>query len=168
MTAFDRLKRWNFWRKALGRHGVHSPFIYGFLDKGLYRRDLKKYPPQKRLLLAAADHFGARSAMACPAHGPMAEWLGSERPALSWSSVPADLIICDTPGDKLLAFLGRPELWQNDTVVFTGNLRRDDGTYAHWVQAAAHPAVRVVLETYPAGLLFFRTQQARQHFRIRI
>ncbi len=167
MTAIDRFKRWNFWRKALGRHGVHSPFIYGFLDKGLYRRDLKKYGPQKRLLLAAADHFGARSAMACQTPA-LAEWLRSERPGLSWDSAPADLVICDAPGEALLTFLGQPQLWQNDTVVFTGNLRRDEHTYAAWVRAAGHPAVRVVLETYPAGLLFFRTQQARQHFRIRI
>jgi hypothetical protein len=162
------LKKWNFWRKARNRHGIHSPFVYSFLDEGLYRRDLKNLPPQKRLLLAAADHFNPMKAMACDSQNQMAEWLRAERPGIRWEGTPTDLYICDAPGEALFAFLDREALWANDTVVFVGNLRENQESYANWGRAAGHPAVRVILETYPAGLLLFRTQQARQHFRIRI
>lgn len=168
MTVLQTLGKWNFWWKARNRHGVHSPFIYSFLDKGLYRRDLKKLPPQERLLMAAADHFGSRKAMACDPRSGMAEWLKSKRHGIRWEGPPTDLFICDSPGEGLLSFLDRAELWGNDTVVFVGNLRSNSQNYGYWVRATRHPAVRVILETYPAGLLFFRAQQARQHFRIRI
>ena len=106
--------------------------------------------------------------MASKPQSPLAEWLQSERTGISREAPPTDLFICDSPGEELHAFLNKPELWKNDTVVFVGNLRKDHRSYAHWDRATRHPAVRVILETYPAGLLLFRTQQARQHFRIRI
>lgn len=168
MAAFQILKRFNFWRKAHNRHGVHSPFIYSFLDEGLYRRDLKGLPPQKRLLLAAADHFNPAAAGTCDMPSPMAAWLQTQRPDLPWESTPTELLICDSPGKNLIDFIESRDSWGNDTVVFVGNLRKNQGTYVRWNQAARHPAVRVILETFPAGLLFFRTGQARQHFRIRI
>ena len=87
---------------------------------------------------------------------------------MHWEDPPTDLFICDIPGEELLSFLSMPEHWGNDTVVFVGNLRKNRETYEYWGRATAHPAVRIILETYPAGLLFFRAQQARQHFRIRI
>ena len=168
MAGVRILKKLNFWRKARNRHGVHSPFIYDFLDKGLYRKDLKSLPPQQRLLIAAADHFNPVTAGTCDLQSPMAAWLGSQRPHLLWGSPPTDLFICDSPGKNLIAFIEGRDTWGNDTVVFVGNVRKNQETYACWSRAISHPAVRVILETYPAGLLFFRTQQARQHFRIRI
>ncbi|MEJ2584515.1 MAG: hypothetical protein P8Z38_05555 [Robiginitalea sp.] len=168
MKACQLLDKWNFWRKARNRHGVHSPFIYGFLEKSLYRKDLKALPPQRRLLMAAVDHFRCERAMASDPQSGMAEWLRSARTGLQWEHPPVDLFICDTPGKELYSFLNQPDQWKNDTVVFVGNLRKTKENYRHWRVAADHPAVRVVLETYPAGLLFFRVQQARQHFRIRI
>ncbi|MDX1332557.1 MAG: hypothetical protein R3252_05970 [Robiginitalea sp.] len=168
MTLSRTLEKWRFWIRAHNRHGVHSPFVYRFLDEGLYRREYKKFPPQKRLLIALVDYMAPGKAMACDPQSRMAPWLRAERPDIRWEGLPTDLCICDTPGEELLAFLDRPELWDKDTSVFVGNLRKNHKHMAYWDRATRHPAVRVVLETYPAGLLLFRTQQAPQHFRIRI
>ena len=118
--------------------------------------------------MAAADHFGLQEAMACDPRSSLAEWLKSKRHGMLWEGSPTELFICDAPGEGLLAFLDTPELWKKDTVVFVGNLRADPQNHGYWDRATKHPAVRVILETYPAGLLFFRVQQAPQHFRIRI
>jgi hypothetical protein len=106
--------------------------------------------------------------MACEAQSALAEWLKSKWHEMRWEEPPTDLFICDTPGEGLLAFLDKAELRGNDTVVFVGNLHTNSESYGYWDRATRHPEVRVILETYPAGLLFFRAQQARQHFRIRI
>jgi hypothetical protein len=52
-------------------------------------------------------------------------------------------------------------------MVYVGNLRSTPRGYALWEEITRHPSVRVVVETYRAGLLFFRSEQARQHFKIR-
>ncbi len=168
MSVIRALNKWSFWWKARNRHGIHSPFVYRFLDEGLYRKELKALPPQKRLLMAAADHFHPGRVGACHEEGFLAAWLRKERNGLEWNNPPFDLYLCEAPERQLLSFLNTPKLWNNDTIVFVGNLRESPEVHEIWREATRHPAVRVVLETYDAGLLFFRTQQARQHFRIRI
>ena len=159
--------RWLFWLRAKSRHGIHSPFIYRFLDEGLYRRDLRHLHPDQRLLLAALDHFGPVRLGAAPPEGRLATWLATQRPDRPGGQPPFDLFIFESPTHGLVGALDRPGWWHNDTVVFVGNLRSHKGSRQKWLEAARKAPVTVVLETCTSGLLFFRRQQARQHFRIR-
>lgn len=157
-----------FWWKSSSRHGIHSPFIYQFLDQGLYRKDLGRLPSQKRLLLAAADYFKPGRVCTSNPESGLAGWLGKTRPSLFCDETPYDFYLFDTPEKNLSVVLGQPELWHNNSVVFVGNIRSNRAAYLRWQDATRILPVRVILETYPAGLLFFRRQQARQHFKIRI
>ena len=168
MSLRSLADRWKFWWKAQNRHGVHSPFIYRFLDEGLYRKDLKHLPDQRRLLQAATDYLEVERAGAAEPLAGLALWLRERYPQISWHQPPVDLYIYEAPEQGLLALLEDPGQWDPQMTVFVGNLRRDPRGYTLWQEATRHPSVRVVLETYPAGLLFFRTGQVRQHFRIRI
>lgn len=161
------LSRLKFWWTARNRHGVHSPFIYRFLDAGLYRKDLRKLPPEQRLLIAVADHFQPDSAWAAEPGSRLAAWLRKQRTGIRWDPPPADLILCDSPEEALTRVLDQPGLWHNDSILFVGGLRRDSGSRALWKQCCRLPRCRVILETYDAGLIFFRRQQVPQHFRIR-
>lgn len=165
MRIFDRLR---FWLKARNRHGIHSPFVYRFLDTSLYRKDLRSLPPQKRLLIAAVDHFGIRSAHSEEPQGGLTTWLKNERPGILWGAPPYDLLLCESPCQALAFTPGDTDLLHNDSVVFLGNLRKDAGTQDNWKEMTRKPQFPVILETYGAGLLFARKQQAPQHFRIRI
>ena len=162
-----RMRRFRFWWQARNRHGIHSPFIYKFLDAGLYRRDLRKLSPERRLLLAAAEHFQPGSAQALKPDSPITDWLWEQCPEIQRDSPHIDLLICDSPNEKLLQLLEASHLWHNDSIIFVGDLRKNRHNLSIWKQFCRLPEFRVVLETYNAGLLFFRRQQARQHFRIR-
>lgn len=168
MSLRSLADRWKFWWKAQNRHGVHSPFIYRFLDEALYRKDLKHLPAQRRLLQAATGYLKVEKAGAAVPEAGLALWLREQCPQISWQEPPVDLYIFEAPEPGLPAMLEDAGQWDPHMAIFVGNLRRDPRGYAIWETATRHPAVRVILETYPAGLLFFRTGQARQHFRIRI
>ena len=127
----------------------------------------KQGAPRQRLLRAARVHFN-----------PKRIWLVSNLPANSGirgnlevdstlQGPPFDLLVFDKPSHEVGEILSDPGQWHNDSIVYLGNLRGSASTYALWEQISLHPSVRVVVESYREGLLFFRKEQAKQHFKIR-
>ena len=55
----------------------------------------------------------------------------------------------------------------NDTVVILDDIHWSAGMEAAWESVQAHPRVTVTIDLYDLGLVFFRQEQARQHFRLR-
>lgn len=157
-----------FWFSARNRHGVHSPFIYDFLERTLYARGRPGNNPEQQLLLAACEHFGPKRVGYAPSAYAWAARLKPALPEARWGTPPFDLFIADCPGPELEASLADPALWHNDSVVFVGGLRGGPESRNAWKRLCARPELRVSLETYRAGLLFFRSQQAPQHFKIRL
>lgn len=156
-----------FWFQAQNRHGVHSPFIYEFLDRAVYAPGVKQGGAGQRLLRAARVHFN-----------PKCIWMASNLPVNSGirgnlevdstqSGPPFDLLVFDKPSPEVGEILSDPGQWHNDSIVYLGNLRGSASAYAMWEQISLHPSIRVVVESYREGLLFFRKEQARQHFKIR-
>lgn len=157
----------HFWFQAKNRHGVHSPFIYEFLDRAVYTPGVKQGVSRERLLRAVRVHFN-----------PKCIWMASNLPANSevredpeadstLTGPPFDLLVFDKPSHEVGEILNDPGQWHNDSIVYLGNLRGSASAYAMWEQISLHPSIRVVVESYREGLLFFRKEQAKQHFKIR-
>ena len=56
----------------------------------------------------------------------------------------------------------------NDTVFIFDDIHWSPGMEAAWEEIKAHPEVRVTIDTFFLGLVFFRQEQAKQHFTIRL
>lgn len=56
----------------------------------------------------------------------------------------------------------------NDSVVVVDDLYWSADMQAGWKQLQQHPAVRQSIDAYSFGLLFFRAQQEKEHFRLRL
>lgn len=156
-----------FWFQAKSRHGIHSPFIYEFLDRAVYTRDVKKGSPRQRLLRATRVHFGPERiwvSTGLPANSGILKELNPD-PALQ--RPPFDLFVFDIPSQEVTEVLSDAGLWRNDSIVYLGNIRSSASAYALWEQIRVHPSVRVAVEAYWEGLLFFRKEQAKEHFKIR-
>jgi predicted Abi (CAAX) family protease len=53
-------------------------------------------------------------------------------------------------------------------IVYWKGIRSSPGNYRDWKEIQAHANIGQVLEIYGAALLFFRTNQVREHFKIRL
>jgi hypothetical protein len=156
-----------FWIQAKNRHGIHSPFVYEFLDSGLYAPNLKKGNPNQHLVRAALAYFGPERIWRSDKHSSHTGKGQFLNPDPDLGETPFDFFVFKEPSAAITELCSKPHLWHNDSMVYVGNLRASPKAHALWSEIAAHSSVRVVVETYREGLLFFRKQQARQHFKIR-
>ncbi|MUP44189.1 class I SAM-dependent methyltransferase [Gramella sp. BOM4] len=56
----------------------------------------------------------------------------------------------------------------NDSVFIFDDIHWSEGMQEAWEEIKNHPKVRVSIDTFQWGLIFFRKEQAKQHFKIRV
>ena len=56
----------------------------------------------------------------------------------------------------------------NDTVFVFDDIHWSAGMEAAWEEIKAHPKVQISIDTFYLGLIFFRKEQSKQHFKIRM
>lgn len=123
------LRALRFWAASVNRHGVHSPFVFDLLEKGLRTR--RGWPLLQRL----QDYFG-EGAIDVIEEGDLPSLLHNAQP------------------DAAIFYL--PDIHSSGTA------------FREWSAAAAHPSVKLSIEFWEGGLLFFSKEfKEKQHFLLR-
>lgn len=154
--------------RAKNRHGIHSKFVYDFLDKTLYRLSFKGFSPDQKLLKAAIIHFKPKNIGFSPSGKALHSWLIGADIKMDSVANPVSFYITGAPNMELEALISNADQWDPDAIIFVGNIRKNKAHFKIWQKLCALPKIRVSLETYDAGLLCFRPKQAPQHFKIRL
>lgn len=157
-----------FWLKAKNRHGIHSQFVYDFLDKSLYTLPKQHSNPEQKLLTAALTHFKPKNLGINPKWMAVPSWIAAEFSKASRSAIPYDFYVSNALDPELEQLILQEKLWNRDAVIFVGGIRQNNRAFENWKHLCDTARIRVSLESYAAGLLFFRPQQAPQHFKIRL
>lgn len=154
--------------KSTNHHGVHSPFVYNLISKGFYNKSLnkkneltlpllrnkKRSKKKERLLNTIINYFEKDGECLI-----VANYISSN------IECKFDLIFNDLfdqlDFEKILNYV------HNDTVIVVDNIYESTASYIQWENLKNHPLVTVSIDTFTLGFLFFRTEQAKQHFIIR-
>ncbi len=148
-----------FLLKSTNQHGVHSPFVYDLVTKCLYSK--KKYPnhtykdKKEQLVLKIIDYFK-----------PKTVWnVNDESVSEPWNET-FELVSFSKPALKDFEdFL--PTL-TNDSVWVFGKIHENPENEKVWKQLTQKEIVTVTIDTYYMGLVFFRKEQEKEDFTIRI
>lgn len=142
---------------AHSRHGTHSPFVYRLLDEVIYPKRLSDEPRDKvaRLVKRLIDRFQ-----------PGEVYTPDSEPS---PTSPIDFAFVDcgtreTPGAEVEAVW--PQLHAGSVLVLSG-CHRTTAAKALWQSIKMGPEVTVTIDLFCAGLVFFRSGQAKEDFRIR-
>lgn len=177
-----------FWWHSKNEHGVHSPFVFDLLTKCFYDRhqhstyqQLSSNDSKSKFLLRLAAYFKSDSCYVSETIQPKFKQVLSLNCQISEFKIIQDLIKTDTKISKTPCLIcldlntiettSISNLFQfchKDSLILIPSLRSTKTQFKHWNGLKSQPEVSVSIDTFYWGLLFFRTEQPKEHFTIRL
>jgi len=177
-----------FWWHSKNEHGVHSPFVFNLITKCFYDRSkyssyqlLSKNDSNSKFLIRLNTYFKYDNCFVSESiQAKFKQALEIQHQTIVFNTI-EDLKtqknkISETP---CLIFLDLNtidkdstsdsfQICHKDTLILVPHLRETKSKFIHWNQLKSRPEVSVSIDTFYWGLLFFRTEQLKEHFTIRL
>ena len=150
-------------------HGVHSPFLYSYLTQCLYRGPWH-YPCRAvGIATKSVPYFGIESIGFFPEGTESAQILLATHPELYKNKPPFDMLFLENPEPGLFDFsAGNEPVYHNNTLCIIENIRGGSEQRQKWEAVKSNGCVRMTVDAFSCGLVFFRKELSRQDFKIRI
>lgn len=157
------IKHIKFLLSSSNQHGVHSPFVFEYLTKCLYRK--KVYSESKTLdvLLKSISHF-EYNAVQVIGNAKVKDLVKEEFDTIKFNQQLNDLIFFDEVVPNLLSEVKI----HNGLMVLINNIHRNRNTTELWNRIVKDEKSIVTIDFFHCGAVFFRQEQVKEHFKIRI
>ena len=164
LNFFSYLK---FLLKSTNEHGVHSPFVFEYLTKCLYKKPKKNKDKSLDLLLKSIAYFKFKNVLIID-NPTYKKEINKHFPKLNNSAAKVDLVFYESIQEKdLPSFLSDYNI-HNDSQIIINNIHKNQKIAACWSNFINQKNVTVSIDFYYCGALFIRKEQLKEHFSIRI
>jgi hypothetical protein len=158
-------------RHAKTRHGIHSPFVYEFVEKLLYKHSKKRIDilpffnqpsiaaKYQRLLSHIVAYYQCKE-LCCYTNAKHFVKSGA-------GNSKYDLLLLNIEDEKNWqeVFENNLHLLQRDSIVAINGIHRNESCSATWQSLYGDSRVKLSMDLYGIGLLFFRDDfKEKQHF----
>ena len=162
-SFFARIK---FLLSATNQHGVHSPFIYNLVTKGLYTKGNKNSSKTENVLFKCIAYFNYRQIGLVNDSDELKIKLSTIFQGLNYNNIPFDLIYADITS-KPFKSIATQNIHNSSMLLLEGIYKNKQGT-KRWEAIKKLEKVTVTVDLYYCGIVFFRREQTKEHFKIRI
>ena len=152
--------------KATNQHGVHSPFVYRYVSECLYRKSKFKGSKSTKVLLKSISFFSIKNLEIVSKGAQIENRIQKEFGQIISHEGPFDLIYLDSPSVDILSI--HQSKINNDSILLIENIYGNLEATAIWKSLKQNEMVTVSLDLFYCGILFFRKEQVKEHFKIRI
>ncbi|MDX1766976.1 MAG: hypothetical protein R3294_02920 [Arenibacter troitsensis] len=151
------------------QHGVHSPFVYRFITKCLYASPHFKTSKSQNILLKTIAYFEIVEVQLVPSNIALEKEITKNIKGVSFTNTSNQLIYIDKlQRETIEKFIVDNNSITNDTVVLVNGIYQTENTHKLWESIKELNRVKVTMDLFYCGLVFFRREQAKEHFKIRI
>ncbi|EAR00116.1 hypothetical protein FB2170_00580 [Maribacter sp. HTCC2170] len=153
---------------ATNQHGVHSPFIYNFVTKCLYKKSKFKHPKTFRVLLESCSYFNVKKISIIPKNMHVQSLIKNTYPQIDFNEQPYDIIYMDLPNTKMFNGILKNRLYHNNSMLLVKNIYQSKDSSQSWELIKSNVEITASIDMFHCGALFFRQEQTKEHFKIRI
>lgn len=162
---FQFLSYFKFLLQSTNAHGVHSPFVYNFITKALYKKR-KRVDIKEHVLVTSISYFNYKSIAFVNSDDYIKNKIEAIFEQLKFDTMPFDLIYVDNNSSVFTSI--NKESYHNDSMILLNGMYKNKERKASWEKLKKLPQVTVTIDLFHCSLLFFRREQAKEHFKIRI
>lgn len=184
-TLFSYLR---FWWRSKNEHAVHSPFVFKLITDCFYNRSayqayqkFSNKDHKAKFLVRLGDYFkhhkrilskntptSHKRALGLQAKPLQFKTTENLRAYLTEISKYPSLIYLDSTAHEEAALSQIFKSCHRDSLIVMPSIGQHQKQQQQWKQLKAAPEVSVSIDLFHWGLLFFRTEQPKQHFTIRL
>ncbi|WP_291865781.1 hypothetical protein [Maribacter sp.] len=154
-----------FLLKATNQHGVHSPFVYSYVTKCLYSKEKITSVKSIEILLKTLDYFKSENLKIDPKSQFYKNQIKKRFNNLKTDAQVYDAIYMNDCSMWSKTFQ-KKEI-KNTSWVFINNIHNSKESTSLWDKIIALEEVTVSIDLFYCGILFFRQEQEKEHFKIR-
>ena len=155
---FKIISYFKFLYYSTNQHGVHSPFVYQFVTKGLYR---------KTEISNLIDNYKSLKSLSKKEQKILSKIITYFNvDTISFDSIASknnnNLLFIQQLNHKTFI---KPK---SNYFVVIKNIHQSKVTFSNWQKLIKNAKATVTIDLFYFGLLFFRKEQAKEHFIIRV
>lgn len=156
----------SFWLKSTNKHGVHSPFVYRLITEGFTTKAPKYLPKIQRDLWKLISYFNWKS-VGIHTQSNSHDQLVAALDLKIESSAPLQIFDCNSIKIPVKEWL-EVHHFSSNTCIFIEGIHQSAENRNLWMDLIQDPQVIVSIDAFRFGLLFFRKEQLKEHFILRV
>ena len=146
------------------QHGIHSPFVYDYITKCLYHQKNIKLPKTLKVFVKSINYFKYKSIFLVGDYKTSEELIKQHCANISFVENNPDVILANINDLKSINL----NILSNDCMLLLDGIHKNKKNLEIWKNLKAESHVKVTMDMFYCGAVFFRREQAKEHFKIRI
>ncbi len=156
-----------FLLSSTNQYGVHSPFVYDYLTKCLYKKSKYRTGKTEKVLFKSISYFKSKTIWIAPANENLKQKIKKAFPFVEFNAPTYDLIYIGAPHlEEYLDIISNKT--HNDSMILIDAIQKNKENMALWESYKQLEISRVTLDMFYCGAIFPRSEQVKEHFKIRI